>query len=426
MKSRLYRAIILYVCFTLFAALCGSRFCDGGELPDIFERLEARVDDGPPLPADPEPVSEQQPRVAVEFRADGLAYWDAGYGEFHWAANEFYDGLKFPFEPGGPPALEYRDGYMYFLRDRPVARARTLTAQPRVQAVATSVSIDFYYADWCAPCRAMKPIIRRLESEGIAVNWIQASSGIPRIVVKQGSTVLGSFHRTSEQSIRNAIARARVSQSAPGVIDDGTPYESIEVALARLPEPRVAFADLGCADGRVLIAAWNKWRKPVIGYEIDEDRAEEAREALEEAGVEDFQIIVGDVTDLNEDDLPFDVAYAYQFPAVLTEFRPILTQTRAFATYAHSVPGVSMVRVVEPNVYYWTGGRDQVAAQPAPQPTTQHETSNSQSGRPAGIAAYYAGTWYTPSNFSPCGRQYSGCGMCKYIVETWKSQGWRG
>lgn len=343
----------------------------------------------------PEPEKPEPRRVEVRFE-NGRGYWDAGYGEKYYAGR-LRDGMRFPFQNGGSPALEYRGGYMYWLDGgtSPVAEAPALLPDSR------DVVIEYFGASWCPGCRTEKPIIQRLKDSGLNVRMVDVdhsneySGTIPCTRIRVGGKITKQWiGYVSGQTIRDAM---------PKSIEDGTPAAQIDSALDRLPEPEEAFGDLGCGDGRVLVAAWQRWHKPVIGYEIDECRAEQARRNLADVGA-DYQIIVADVTTLDE--LPFDVGYVYQFTPVLEKLRPALLKLRAFAAYAHAVPDVTMSRTRD-NVYWWT----------RPDPVEQP-------GRPAGIAAWYYGAWYTPSNFPTA--LTCGCEMCQYLRSEWRKQGWRG
>lgn len=76
------------------------------------------------------------------------------------------------------------------------------------------------------------------------------------------------------------------------------------------------FLDLGCGDGRVLVAAAKRGAK-VRGIEIDADAAEIARETLAAAGAEG-QVELGDIFTAS---LEADVIYAYLTPAILSQLR---------------------------------------------------------------------------------------------------------
>lgn len=157
-------------------------------------------------------------------------------------------------------------------------------------------------------------------------------------LVSLGSICIGLCKGGEIPTLADAVSRH--SPAVAHAFDDATPEDAIWAALELLPEPEKAFGDVGVGDGRVLIAAWRKWGKPVIGYEIDPVRASEAYDACKDADVGEFRIVVIDATKLES--VEADVLFCYQFPDLLEELAPLLKSARAFATYAHAVPGVPM------------------------------------------------------------------------------------
>jgi SAM-dependent methyltransferase len=90
--------------------------------------------------------------------------------------------------------------------------------------------------------------------------------------------------------------------------------------LARLKKGE-SFVDLGCGDGRVLLAAARRGAT-VTGIEIDPARAKQARELLEGAGFA-VNIVVGDVARTH---VRADVVFAFLSPATLQRLAPRLSQ----------------------------------------------------------------------------------------------------
>jgi SAM-dependent methyltransferase len=99
-----------------------------------------------------------------------------------------------------------------------------------------------------------------------------------------------------------------------------TSSQRIEQALdlAQL-RPGERFVDLGCGDGRVMVAAARRGAE-VTGIEIDPGRAEQARELLEQAGYPG-KVVVGDVA---RTDFTADVVFAFLSPATLQRLAPAL------------------------------------------------------------------------------------------------------
>jgi SAM-dependent methyltransferase len=88
--------------------------------------------------------------------------------------------------------------------------------------------------------------------------------------------------------------------------------------------PGERFVDLGCGDGRVLLAAARRGAD-VTGIEIDPARAEQARQLLHRAGVLG-RIILGDVA---TSDFGGDVVFAFLSPATLQRLAPKLSRLAA-------------------------------------------------------------------------------------------------
>jgi len=122
-----------------------------------------------------------------------------------------------------------------------------------------------------------------------------------------------------------------------------TPLAEVVRVLALLPEPKVAYADLGCGDGRWLFAAAERWPGVrIIGVELDPVTAAATRDQVRRAGLADrVTVITGDATQV---DVQVDVATAYLYADVLEQLRPRLEKLRAFASYLHRPPGLPVVR----------------------------------------------------------------------------------
>lgn len=106
-------------------------------------------------------------------------------------------------------------------------------------------------------------------------------------------------------------------------------------------------ADLGCGDGHVLVRAAQRGAT-VVGVEADPELAEQARQALEGAGL-DGTVVEGDLFDLPLGDL--DVIFTYLAPVTLQQLVPHLAAGKAGArvvTVDFPIPAVRPGRVVWP------------------------------------------------------------------------------
>jgi precorrin-6B methylase 2 len=101
---------------------------------------------------------------------------------------------------------------------------------------------------------------------------------------------------------------ARKNSLAPFV---STPQSVVEkmLEMAKL-KPGETLYDLGCGDGRVLVAAAQKYRAKAVGVEISSPRVKEAAMNIKRAGVETLASVVH--ADLMEVDLsPANVVVLY-------------------------------------------------------------------------------------------------------------------
>ena len=109
--------------------------------------------------------------------------------------------------------------------------------------------------------------------------------------------------------------------------------------------PGMRVCDLGCGDGRLLLAAAQRGAE-VVGVELDEQLAAGARRRLAEAGLPG-QVLVGD---LLADELPeADVYLAYLSPSMLQELVEGAGLSRRgvrLVTVAYRVPGLIPDRAV--------------------------------------------------------------------------------
>ena len=81
--------------------------------------------------------------------------------------------------------------------------------------------------------------------------------------------------------------------------------------------PGERFVDLGCGDGRVLVAAARRGAR-VVGVEFDHDLVEQARRRLARAGLSG-EVVHGDIFEVGID---ADVIFTYLTPGTLQELTP--------------------------------------------------------------------------------------------------------
>lgn len=125
--------------------------------------------------------------------------------------------------------------------------------------------------------------------------------------------------------MRVATLRAKV----PDVIYVGTFPNIVDkmLAMSKVGKDDVVF-DLGCGDGRILIAAAKKFGCKGVGIDIDPDRIEECHENAKKEGVEHLvEFRLGDIFK-NIDDLnKASVVTLYLLPELNRKLNPILRKT---------------------------------------------------------------------------------------------------
>jgi len=116
---------------------------------------------------------------------------------------------------------------------------------------------------------------------------------------------------------------------APEQIQINPPYvrtpDSVVKAMLKLADvkPSDVVYDLGCGDGRIVIAAAKDYGAHGVGIDIDPERIQEARENARKAGVE--ALVKFDVNDLFASDIHNATVVAlYLLPDVNLRLRPKL------------------------------------------------------------------------------------------------------
>lgn len=104
-------------------------------------------------------------------------------------------------------------------------------------------------------------------------------------------------------------------------------------------------ADIGCGDGRVLVAAARRYGCRGVGIEIDETQAQRARQAVSAAGLSGkIQIITGDARQFDPQSYGVTAITVYLYPELLVQLAPKLKSARVVASPFHEVPGLNMSR----------------------------------------------------------------------------------
>ncbi|MBV9082885.1 MAG: class I SAM-dependent methyltransferase [Acidobacteriaceae bacterium] len=158
-----------------------------------------------------------------------------------------------------------------------------------------------------------------------------------RCVVPLVSVVLLS---TSAAYARQSRVDNYKNNLAPYV---GSPERAIEKMLdmANL-KPGETLYDLGCGDGRILIAAAKKYRAKAVGIEISPRLAKLAAEEVKKAGVQDgVRVVHGDFMQTNLS--PANVVTLYLATTANESLRPNLERylkpSTRVVSYDYPIPG---------------------------------------------------------------------------------------
>jgi SAM-dependent methyltransferase len=126
------------------------------------------------------------------------------------------------------------------------------------------------------------------------------------------------------RAVSPAAARVQLPARQPDVIYVPTPPEVVE-AMLKAADVRAGdiVYDLGCGDGRIVIAAAKQYGARGVGIDLDPQRIKEARANAESAGVSDkVQFVEGDLFESNFRDAT--VVTLYLLPSLNDKLRPKL------------------------------------------------------------------------------------------------------
>ena len=160
------------------------------------------------------------------------------------------------------------------------------------------------------------------------------------------------------------LAVCSASARKPDVGFVPTPTAAVErmVEMADLRPGDVVY-DLGCGDGRIVVAAARRQKIKAVGVDIDPERVAESREAVRAAGLDaSVQIRQADVFDLDLRDA--DVVFLYLTPRLNERLMPQLRQLKPGAriiSYEFDMGAAKPVEVVrekfdqfgEQRIYKW-------------------------------------------------------------------------
>jgi hypothetical protein len=150
--------------------------------------------------------------------------------------------------------------------------------------------------------------------------------------------------RAQQQEYRRQLESFQQPTSQVTPDQEGTPHALVETILDQMQlRDSDVLGELGCGDGRILIAAARRGIKG-IGVELDPARARTARLNVKSAGLDHLVTIeTGDALDFDLSRVTAVTAYLY--PPLLAKLSPKLKSVRVVASPYHEVPGLSMTRI---------------------------------------------------------------------------------
>jgi ribosomal protein L11 methylase PrmA len=176
--------------------------------------------------------------------------------------------------------------------------------------------------------------------------------------------------QASAGTATQATAQAPAPSRTPDVIFVPTPEEVVEAMLnvAKVTKDDVVY-DLGCGDGRIVIAAAQKFGARGVGIDIDPQRIEEANANAKKAGVTDrVKFMQADLftTDISQ----ASVVTLYLLPSLNVKLRPKLMKelkpgTR-IVSHAFDMGDWQPEQTLEVEgrrVYFWTIPKQPMAGQ---------------------------------------------------------------
>jgi SAM-dependent methyltransferase len=159
----------------------------------------------------------------------------------------------------------------------------------------------------------------------------------------------GITHYLSSPSYRTYLQPAVAPEFIP------TPPTAMHIMLAALrPTSEDILYDLGCGDGRFLIAAVESYGCRALGIEINPATAALARRRVAASPAKErIRIVVGDARryDLSQ----ATIVTFYLDPELVAQLTPKLTGARAIASYQHDMFDRTTIRVrhTDHPIYVW-------------------------------------------------------------------------
>lgn len=163
-------------------------------------------------------------------------------------------------------------------------------------------------------------------------------------------------YRTERRPVRRAVRAAagavgsllRVTELVP------TPQDAV-VAMLKLAAPKrhEVLYDLGCGDGRVLIAATSGYGCRSVGIELNTESFKLAADRIDAFGLADkIRLYQGDVLGYRYDQA--DIVTMYLYPELMAKVLARLRPGTRVISYLHPIPRGKQYTVDNYTFYVWT------------------------------------------------------------------------
>ena len=131
-----------------------------------------------------------------------------------------------------------------------------------------------------------------------------------------------------------------------------TPLDAVVEMLAIVsPREDQVLYDLGCGDGRVLVAATSAYNCRSVGIELNPDSLEKAK-VNTISFRNKIRLYLGNILDYSYPEA--DIVTMYLYPDLMRKVLPKLKSGTKVISYLHEIPGGTKVQVREHIFYIWT------------------------------------------------------------------------
>lgn len=187
---------------------------------------------------------------------------------------------------------------------------------------------------------------------------------LPVVNTQWGYIDLQSYSRNCNCPMCRSIS---AMQSQYRQLEYSQPQYQVTAAAAQAPTPQDTLnqlvslldlssedmlADLGCGDGRILVAAVKRYGCRGLGIERDPVKADKARQVVAAAGLDSrILIVTADVVGYDLKAAGVTAVTAYLYPEMLGKIAPSLAGFKVVASPYHAIPGLNMQKTGDVYVF---------------------------------------------------------------------------